>query len=774
MGIRIGIGSLKIGQSSFSWSRYWPQPYFKDGTQFDNGKIVIGFDDNWDSVYSNAFPVLQSKGVPAVIYVNGSLVANNPYHGFNTSSWAQLREMYAAGIDIQCHGYTGQQLQLLTDQQLIDEFVNNNTSFVANGLPAPEHIAYSNGVFNDHVLSFVDNYRKSGRTTYNGYANRKDAYYTMPAFDMGMFTLDQLKGFMDIAKANKQAVRLYGHMVGVVDALSITTQLLSDVIDYGKSIGLDFLSNTELYDLMYYIDLRLSKPTATDDQIDIICKNKLHDSDSISIERSDDEGGTYSEIHVLNPLETDYSDIGLTLDKNYYYRARGFKSDHYLPYSRIDNISTAITGVLTSTGNGTGVSKLSLRTYDDVVLTLDGTAKFYTDAAGTLNESASVTVSKSIAYIIYIKCPSGTANLKFSSNKITQILAWDSGTNAASLALNIGLFNFCNYIAIGGLNTVSGDLSKLTSLTHLSIAVGNTVSVDLSSISPTLTYLNLVGSNINTYTSGDWSALVTGTTVKINPNVGYGLSASEIDLLLNDIEDTRPAGSVLTIELMGSNENRKSASDSAVASIIADGGTVTVRSVVFSDDFTGATIDTGKWGETDPNSVLSQNGNLILALPHSADFAEFTNNLKSVSAIVSDIAVLQGHLTWTTDSGSEAIGGLYLWKSNIVFAAITSRSNSGVLRIRVQAPGGNYDLSSTIPKNCDVKIYTDGTSIKFYYWNVNTWTQIGVTQTPTAGLGYPLKAMISGQDNVVFTGANPVLVDNLYFSSYDYSTQYPS
>jgi len=42
---------------------------------------------------------------------------------------------------------------------------------------------------------------------------------------------------------------------------------------------------------------------------------------------------------------------------------------------------------LTSTGNGTGVSTLSVTVSTTTTFTLDGAARFYTDAGGTLGES---------------------------------------------------------------------------------------------------------------------------------------------------------------------------------------------------------------------------------------------------------------------------------------------------------------------------------------------------------------------------------------------------
>lgn len=50
---------------------------------------------------------------------------------------------------------------------------------------------------------------------------------------------------------------------------------------------------------------------------------------------------------------------------------------------------------------------------------------------------------------------------------------------------------------------------------------------------------------------------------------------------------------------------------------------------VMSDDFTGATIDTAKWDETDPNTRISQNDVLNIANPHSSNIALFADKLQS-------------------------------------------------------------------------------------------------------------------------------------------------
>lgn len=198
--------------------------------------------------------------------------------------------------------------------------------------------------------------------------------------------------------------------------------------------------------------------------------------------------------------------------------------------------------------------------------------------------------------------------------------------------------------------------------------------------------------------------------------------------------------------------------------------------ILLQDNFTGTTIDTGKWTETDTNGLVSQNNALILSNPHTALTSDFSNMVKSVASISSGVAVAQANITWTTDSSQEALGGLYLYKDNNNFAAITSRGAGGYYRLRVVTGGvSRYNLETTgsdYAKGKDVKIWTNGTDIKFFTWNGSSWVQIGTTQTYS--LGYSLYEIIGTNDNTTFTGANPVTVDNAYFSDQDYTTQYPN
>ena len=82
------------------------------------------------------------------------------------------------------------------------------------------------------------------------------------------------------------------------------------------------------------------------------------------------------------------------------------------------SIENEYTHVLTATGNGSGVSLLRITSRETITLKLDGTAKFYDDAAGTVNEGTERTIvgtSGNTLTNIYFKCPSSPVIAKAST-----------------------------------------------------------------------------------------------------------------------------------------------------------------------------------------------------------------------------------------------------------------------------------------------------------------------------------------------------------------------
>jgi hypothetical protein len=133
------------------------------------------------------------------------------------------------------------------------------------------------------------------------------------------------------------------------------------------------------------------------------------------------------------------------------------------------------------------------------------------------------------------------------------------------------------YLDVRGSNTVSGDIANApTGLTYLSMWGSNTVSGDIANAPTGLTSLSMGGSNtIADYTGKTWTTKP--TSFYLIPVGAGGLSTAEVDQLLIDFDDDLvwAAGNVIT--LTGANAARSAASDAAVASMVAEGATVTTN-----------------------------------------------------------------------------------------------------------------------------------------------------------------------------------------------------
>jgi len=214
--------------------------------EFDNGKLVISFDDNRDTQYSRAFPLLVSKGVGGTFYTIGSLV------GFSGDyfTWLQAKEMSDAGMDIQCHTYDHSDLTTLTELQVIAELQDNTDIFTINDIPSPTVMAYplgSSGT-NDNVKSWVSGLRTSGRGsedlgTNNPISPDSDRY-DLPAYNVTTISdadLITLKSYLDQYLIGKAAMIIYMHSVSVEGASK-----MGEIIDYAQSLGIDIITHFEL------------------------------------------------------------------------------------------------------------------------------------------------------------------------------------------------------------------------------------------------------------------------------------------------------------------------------------------------------------------------------------------------------------------------------------------------------------------------------------------------------------------------------------------------
>jgi peptidoglycan/xylan/chitin deacetylase (PgdA/CDA1 family) len=72
---------------------------------------VITFDDGWKSQYEVAWPIMKKFGYPFTMFIYTEGVQGGHFGGGQAISWEQLAEMRDAGVDIEAHSATHQDLR---------------------------------------------------------------------------------------------------------------------------------------------------------------------------------------------------------------------------------------------------------------------------------------------------------------------------------------------------------------------------------------------------------------------------------------------------------------------------------------------------------------------------------------------------------------------------------------------------------------------------------------------------------------------------------------
>lgn len=72
---------------------------------------IITFDDGWKSQYEVAWPILKNYGYPLTMFIYTEGVRGGHFGGGEAMTWEQLADMRDAGVDIQAHSKTHQDLR---------------------------------------------------------------------------------------------------------------------------------------------------------------------------------------------------------------------------------------------------------------------------------------------------------------------------------------------------------------------------------------------------------------------------------------------------------------------------------------------------------------------------------------------------------------------------------------------------------------------------------------------------------------------------------------
>ncbi|MEO7723851.1 MAG: polysaccharide deacetylase family protein [Chthoniobacterales bacterium] len=77
---------------------------------------IITIDDGWKTTYEVAWPILKKYNYPFTLFIYTEGIKGGKYGGGAAMSWEQLAEMRDAGVDIQAHSATHQDLRKAADK----------------------------------------------------------------------------------------------------------------------------------------------------------------------------------------------------------------------------------------------------------------------------------------------------------------------------------------------------------------------------------------------------------------------------------------------------------------------------------------------------------------------------------------------------------------------------------------------------------------------------------------------------------------------------------
>lgn len=125
------------------------------GTPLPTRPVVLTFDDGYRDFYENAFPVLRELGFTATVFViTGRLDEGDPAY----LTWAQARELAAAGIDIESHTKDHPSL-VGRDAEFLHYQIKGSLESIEAHLGRPAHLfCYPAGRWDETVLALLPEY----------------------------------------------------------------------------------------------------------------------------------------------------------------------------------------------------------------------------------------------------------------------------------------------------------------------------------------------------------------------------------------------------------------------------------------------------------------------------------------------------------------------------------------------------------------------------------------------------------------------------------------
>ncbi len=194
--------------------------------------ISVTFDDGWESIYSNALPLLQKYGIPTTQYILGGQFENNLY-----LSEKQVKSMQENGHEIASHTMTHENLTIINETDRRWELGNSQKILTEKFGPIRD-FASPLGAEDDDSINSIKQFYRSNRNTEADAAeavgeediNLENNFdiYSINAFSVRTDTsIDEIKKLIEYAEKNNAWLVLTYHQVDYSGALySVTPEVL--------------------------------------------------------------------------------------------------------------------------------------------------------------------------------------------------------------------------------------------------------------------------------------------------------------------------------------------------------------------------------------------------------------------------------------------------------------------------------------------------------------------------------------------------------------------
>ena len=203
--------------------------------------------------------------------------------------------------------------------------------------------------------------------------------------------------------------------------------------------------------------------------------------------------------------------------------------------------------------------------------------------------------------------------------------------------------------------------------------------------------------------------------------------------------------------------------------------------ILMSDLFTGATIDTGKWTVTNPSDAvdISQNDTLIFTTTGAGGLSWANNNLTSIFTFGTSDFVCSIDIVSATNYSARQFGIKIQSAAGNTSISLRCRDNGGIDAdmyftdsTGASILAANTEFAGVDPTAKTWRVRHESNTLYWEYWNGSSFTvahSVGTSGNIDTDLTLVVQCGDNGGD-----GAGTTIFDNVYISSENYSTQYPT